>query len=157
MTLRLLPTHIQSVPAAGIAGAVLVWSFPKDNMDFGKSVFKRIDFIGSLLSIGSAVLLLYGLQTGGAEHPWSDSRIVGTIVAGGVAVVLFFLYEWFIQRHSSAVIEPVMPFRLFKIPRVTFLLLYDSCSESPLTWHARKVPDKDAALPFSRAPYFMRS
>ncbi|KAF5517191.1 Efflux pump FUS6 [Colletotrichum aenigma] len=112
-----------NVPAAGIAGAVLVWSFPKDNMDFGKSVFKRIDFIGSLLSIGSAVLLLYGLQTGGAEHPWSDSRIVGTIVAGGVAVVLFFLYEWFIQRHSSAVIEPVMPFRLFKIPRVTFLLL----------------------------------
>ncbi|KAJ0274905.1 hypothetical protein COL940_009065 [Colletotrichum noveboracense] len=112
-----------NVPAAGIAGAVLVWSFPKDDMDFGKSVFKRIDFIGSLLSIGSAVLLLYGLQTGGAEHPWSDSRIVGTIVAGGVAVVLFFLYEWFIQRHSSAVIEPVMPFRLFKIPRVTFLLL----------------------------------
>ncbi|KAF4921693.1 Efflux pump dotC [Colletotrichum viniferum] len=112
-----------NVPAAGIAGAVLVWSFPKDDMDFGKSVFKRIDFIGSLLSIGSAVLLLYGLQTGGAEHPWSDSRIVGTIVAGGVAVALFFLYEWFIQRHSSAVIEPVMPFRLFKIPRVTFLLL----------------------------------
>ncbi|KAF9870448.1 major facilitator superfamily transporter [Colletotrichum karsti] len=112
-----------NVPGAAIAGSILLFYFPQDDTDFGKSIFRRIDFIGSLLSIGSAVMLLYGLQTGGAEHPWSDGRIVGTIVAGGVSIVIFVIYEWFIQRNAEAVIEPVLPLRLFKNPRVTCLLL----------------------------------
>ncbi|KAF6793443.1 MFS multidrug transporter [Colletotrichum sojae] len=57
-----------NVPGSAIAGAILVKYFPGgDDRKLGKSAFAKIDVLGSILSIGSAVMLLYGLQTGGKE------------------------------------------------------------------------------------------
>ncbi|KAL0936756.1 MFS multidrug transporter [Colletotrichum truncatum] len=113
-----------NVPGSAVAGAIIIASFPADEtIVWDKSIWRRIDVLGSLLSIGSAVMLLYGLQTGGTEHPWNDARIIGTIVAGAFTVVLFFLYEWVLQRSPQAIIEPVLPLRLLKNPRIACLLL----------------------------------
>ncbi|KAF6802134.1 MFS multidrug transporter [Colletotrichum musicola] len=73
-----------NVPGSAIAGAILVKHFPGgDDRKLGKSAFAKIDVLGFILSIGSAVMFLYGLQTGGKEFPWNDARIIGTLVAGG--------------------------------------------------------------------------
>lgn len=39
-------------------------------------------------------LLLVGLNLGGNPRPWSSGPVVGCIVAGCVALVMFGLYEW---------------------------------------------------------------
>ncbi|RYP58669.1 hypothetical protein DL769_008845 [Monosporascus sp. CRB-8-3] len=114
-----------NVPGAAVAGSLIFIALPGvDGGVIKKSLFRRVDFMGSLLSVGGAVMMIYGLQTGGAEYPWGDAQIIGTIVTGGIAVILFFTYEFLLTRQGDAsVIEPVFPLRLLKNPRICCLLL----------------------------------
>ncbi|KAF6812291.1 MFS multidrug transporter [Colletotrichum plurivorum] len=113
-----------NVPGSAIAGAILFKCFPGgDDRKLGKAAFAKIDVMGSILSIGSAVMLLYGLQTGGKEFPWNDARIIGTLVAGVVAVFLFFIYEWGLHRKQGPLTEPLLPIRLLKNSRICCLLI----------------------------------
>ncbi|KAH9897330.1 major facilitator superfamily transporter multidrug resistance [Xylariomycetidae sp. FL2044] len=114
-----------NVPGAVLAGCVIFIALPGgDGGTGGKSPLQRVDVVGSLLSVGGAVMIIYGLQTGGAQHPWDDAQVIGTIVAGGIAIILFFVYEDILgRRGDTPVIEPVFPLRLLKNPRLCSLLM----------------------------------
>ncbi|CBQ72114.1 related to multidrug resistance proteins [Sporisorium reilianum SRZ2] len=64
---------------------------------------KRIDALGSLSLVTSVTLILVGLSLGGNEREWSDKLVVGSLIGGGIALVLFVLVERFVAR------EPLMP------------------------------------------------
>lgn len=113
-----------SVPGSAISGAILIKFFPGgEGHKLDRSALVKIDVVGSILSIGSAVMLLYGLQTGGTEFPWNDACIIGTLAAGIVTGILFFIYEWGLHRRSQTLTEPLLPMRLLKNPRICCLLL----------------------------------
>ncbi|KAB5580661.1 major facilitator superfamily transporter multidrug resistance [Coniochaeta sp. 2T2.1] len=114
-----------NVPGSAVAGALIFFALPGGDGTIKSSttsLFRRVDLVGSLLSIGGAVMIIYGLQTGGSERPWSDAQIIATIAAGAVTVILFFTYEYLLlTRRPDA--EPVFPLRLLRNPRICFLLL----------------------------------
>jgi hypothetical protein len=54
----------------------------------------RLDIPGSLLLTAAVTLVLVGLGMGGGQYSWSNSRVIASIVVGGVLVVAFGMYEW---------------------------------------------------------------
>lgn len=67
-----------------------------------------IDWSGSLLVIGGTLMLLFGLDFGGVQYPWSSVTVICLIVFGVLAIALFVLYEWKLARY------PITPVRLFR-------------------------------------------
>ncbi|KAH8654969.1 major facilitator superfamily domain-containing protein [Tricladium varicosporioides] len=57
-------------------------------------VVREMDPPGALLIIASVCCLLLALQWGGAEHPWSSSRIIGLFVGFGLLLLLFTVVQW---------------------------------------------------------------
>ena len=67
-----------------------------------------MDWLGSIVMIAAAVLLLMGLQMGGVEYPWSSPIIVTCISFGTVLGGLFVIVEWKFAKY------PLMPLRTFR-------------------------------------------
>ncbi|CAB5331361.1 unnamed protein product [Rhizophagus irregularis] len=69
---------------------------------------KRIDYIGTIVVVGSTIALLLPLNWGGNEYPWSSPVIIVLLVVGFVGYIIFGLVE------TKLAIEPVAPPHLFK-------------------------------------------
>ncbi|KAG0040732.1 hypothetical protein BGZ82_010550 [Podila clonocystis] len=70
---------------------------------------KRIDILGSVILMGSVILILLPLSWGGSKHPWDSATIIGLLVGGVLATIAFILIEWKVPK------EPTVPIHLFKI------------------------------------------
>lgn len=96
---------------------------------FPRKSFSRIDLGGTILSLTSTILLVFAMQQGGIEFPWSSVTVVVTITISMICFVLFILWEEFIvgdHRRSlprclldlgfmpTEVCEPIFPMRLAK-------------------------------------------
>lgn len=68
---------------------------------------KAIDWTGSLLIIGSALMVLLGLEFGGVTFPWSSAAVICLITFGTVVLGMFLVNEWKLATN------PVVPLRLF--------------------------------------------
>lgn len=68
---------------------------------------KAVDWTGSLLIVGSALMILLGLEFGGITFPWSSAAVICLITFGTVVLGLFVLNEW------KLAMNPVIPLRLF--------------------------------------------
>lgn len=68
---------------------------------------KAIDWTGSLLIVGSALMVLLGLEFGGVSFPWSSAAIICLIVFGFLIFGLFLVNGWKLAAN------PVIPLRLF--------------------------------------------
>jgi MFS family permease len=68
----------------------------------------RVDWIGSVIFIGSSCAFMLGLVFGGSEYPWSSWRVIFPIVLGLVGAIGFYFYE-----SSTFCKEPCIPPRLF--------------------------------------------
>ena len=66
-----------------------------------------VDWLGTLLLVGSVLMFLLGLEFGGVSHLWNSSIVICLIVIGLVTMVPFFLVQWKVARY------PVMPLRIF--------------------------------------------
>jgi MFS family permease len=72
---------------------------------------RRIDFVGSFLSLAGVILFLTGLNWGGQSYPWKSGHVIGTMVAGGLTVILFFVWEKFGTKN------PMFPMALARAPK----------------------------------------
>ncbi|KAG0081782.1 hypothetical protein BGZ93_002625 [Podila epicladia] len=70
---------------------------------------KRIDILGSVILMGSVIMILLPLSWGGSKHPWDSAMIIGLLVGGVLATIAFVLVEWKVPK------EPTVPIHLFKI------------------------------------------
>jgi MFS family permease len=68
---------------------------------------KAIDWVGSILIVGAALMILLGLDFGSITFPWSSVTVVCLIVFGLVTIGVFIVNEWKFAKH------PVIPLRLF--------------------------------------------
>lgn len=89
----------------------------KSNLDR----LRRFDLVGGILSVCWPIPLLFALQEGGVHYGWNSAVIVGTLVAGLVALVLFGAYEAWITYHTEK--EAIFPFRFLRDPVMALLLL----------------------------------
>ncbi|KAK6073445.1 major facilitator superfamily transporter [Seiridium cupressi] len=78
----------------------------------------KLDLLGATVLIPSIIMLLLALQWGGADYPWSDSRIIGLFVAAGVMAALFADVEYWQQDKG------LLPDRFFKNRNVLSAMLF---------------------------------
>jgi len=70
---------------------------------------KSFDYFGTALYTGGLLILLMGLNWGGAVYEWKSAHVIGTIVVGAVALIVFSLWEGFMSLE-----EPLVPLYLFQ-------------------------------------------
>jgi len=106
--------HLQSltlvvVPLDGLAFFIILFFL---DLETPKTPFlagiKAIDWIGCLLIVGGTLMLLLGLEFGGATYAWNSSTTICLIVFGVVTAIIFGLYEWKLAKY------PIMPTRIFQ-------------------------------------------
>ncbi|KAJ9646611.1 hypothetical protein H2199_002660 [Coniosporium tulheliwenetii] len=68
---------------------------------------KAIDWLGALSVVGGTLMLLFGLEFGGASHPWNSAIVICLLVFGILTLALFVIIEWRIAPY------PIMPLGLF--------------------------------------------
>lgn len=68
---------------------------------------KAIDWTGSLLIVGAALMVLLGLEFGDVTYPWSSPTVISLLVFGVFVIGIFVLNEW------KFALNPVIPLRLF--------------------------------------------
>ncbi|XXH00899.1 hypothetical protein Hte_007250 [Hypoxylon texense] len=69
--------------------------------------FKAIDWTGSFLIVSGTLMVLLGLDFGGATYPWASPAVICLIVFGILVISFFILNEWKVARN------PIVPLRLF--------------------------------------------
>ncbi|TVY23777.1 MFS-type transporter [Lachnellula hyalina] len=69
--------------------------------------FKAIDWAGSLSIIALVLMLLLGLEFGGATFPWDSPQVICLIVFGSL-MSIFFIYS-----EKRLALYPLMPLKLF--------------------------------------------
>ncbi|KAK9792879.1 putative MFS transporter [Seiridium cardinale] len=67
---------------------------------------KTIDWTGSLLCMGGALMVLLGLDFGDVTHPWLSPTVVCLLVFGVLVIGLFVVNEW------KFAVNPIIPLRL---------------------------------------------
>ncbi|ERT01155.1 hypothetical protein HMPREF1624_02396 [Sporothrix schenckii ATCC 58251] len=70
---------------------------------------REFDYVGTVLFSGGLLLLMMGLNWGGALYAWTSAAVVSTLVLGAVALVAFLCWETF--AHPK---EPLVPMHLFR-------------------------------------------
>lgn len=74
-------------------------------------ILRNFDWVGLILYTGGLTIFLLGLNWGGSLYPWSDSHVIGAVVAGGVGLFLLFpLWEIFLPFKN---VDPFLPLHLF--------------------------------------------
>ncbi|KAI7905453.1 major facilitator superfamily domain-containing protein [Cokeromyces recurvatus] len=82
-----------------------------------KDKIKRIDWLGSVFSIGFIVCLLLALNWG-ASYGWSDAHSIGPFVGAGVSLIGLIISEGWLAK------EPLLPAKVLLNPPVTMVYGY---------------------------------
>src|SRR6202000_2143893 len=77
-----------------------------------KDKVKRIDFLGSAILLVAVILILLPLNWGGSKYEGNSGTIIGLLVAGFAAAVIFILVEWKVPN------EPILPVHLYKVRNI---------------------------------------
>lgn len=72
----------------------------------------QIDYMGSLLTILGAGLIIFPLNWGGISFPWVSGQVIGCLVGGVAIFCLLFLWEWKVAKI------PIVPRKLPSLFRV---------------------------------------
>jgi vacuolar-type H+-ATPase subunit I/STV1 len=95
------------VPCAALSALIVLFKLhvhtPKTPFWEG---FKRIDWLGSVVMITGAVILLLGLQMGGVEYAWTSPIILCFMIFGASLIATFVVVEWKVSKY------PLMPLRV---------------------------------------------
>ncbi|WP_115991178.1 DHA2 family efflux MFS transporter permease subunit [Cohnella lupini] len=71
-----------------------------------KNSLPKLDTLGVILSTLGFGGLLYGFSDAGHDG-WDSTRVITSMVVGGISLVLFFVREWTVKK-------PILEFRVFK-------------------------------------------
>ena len=86
------------------------------------SKLRRVDFIGTILFVGSTTSLLLGLSWGGVLHPWASAQTLAPILVGVTGIMCFVLYE------ACLATDALIPLSLFSNTTANISYLIDA-------WH----------------------
>lgn len=97
-----------NLPFAGLAFLLLLFFLDVHNPRTSlKAGMKAVDWLGTVTILGLMVMLLLGLDFGGATFPWNSPTVIGLIIAG-CCMGGFFLWS-----EKSFAKYPLMPLSLF--------------------------------------------
>lgn len=150
-----------NLPIGGLA-MVIVFFFVKVNRNTADTLnqtfmerIRQLDLIGAAIFIPAIVCLLLALQWGGADYPWSNSRIIGLFVGAGAMIAVFVgIQFWqgdrgtlppFLFKNRN--VFPAMMFALF-FGAGFFPLIYYLCKSSSIASNLGYVADIECSALF---------
>lgn len=98
-----------NLPVCGIAFVLLLLFLDVHNprTKLGEGVM-AVDWFGTLSILAVTLLLLLGLDFGGATFPWDSPKVICLIVFGTLMIAFFLFSEKRLAKH------PLMPLSIFK-------------------------------------------
>ncbi|KAM0718328.1 hypothetical protein Q7P37_006660 [Cladosporium fusiforme] len=69
---------------------------------------RAIDWLGTILVTGAAMMLQLGLQFGGTLYPWLSATVICLLVFSGIGFALFLVFETVVAR------SPILPVRILR-------------------------------------------
>jgi len=98
-----------NLPICGLAFCLLLFLLDVHNprTKFSEGI-KAVDWAGSVSLVGLMVMVLLGLNFGGATFPWNSPKVICLVVVGAFLAVLFLFNEGRFARY------PIMPLHLFR-------------------------------------------
>ncbi|KAL4778785.1 major facilitator superfamily-domain-containing protein [Aspergillus varians] len=113
-----------NIPLASIAILILGCAMPASNdIKVNRQTFRKLDFIGSFLSVCWLIPILFALQEGGSQYSWQSGQVIGTLVGGIAALIAFIAYETWLQNQKDGAREPIFPIKFVRDPMQGLLLL----------------------------------
>ncbi|KAL4865612.1 hypothetical protein BDV12DRAFT_188087 [Aspergillus spectabilis] len=94
------------VPFVVVSAILVAFTVKIPAKDPHKNKLKRVDFLGAITLVTALVLLLFGLNTGGNQLPWTHPLILTTLPLAAVVLSVFIYIE------ANVAPEPVIPVRL---------------------------------------------
>lgn len=112
---------ISSVPIGVWALLTLAWLFPRvlwneaaAKRDMSTSLirhlFKRLDIIGTVLLLGTCLLLTTGLEQAAIGYSFLSAFVLPLLICAGPFCIAFFIWQWYITIRRSQQ-EPVFSWR----------------------------------------------
>lgn len=92
-----------NLPAGALTVATQFFFFKPHSIPSDKTLIQRvksIDIVGCLLFIPACFLILVAMQWGGTKYPWNSGTIIGLFVGGGVLLVIFIGWEWWLGDNA---------------------------------------------------------
>jgi MFS family permease len=113
-----------NAPAGAMAIALVMWVLPSEypyvktkegrgwrNLFEGER-WKRLDWVGTTLSLAGSILLCFALEEAGTVYAWGSAVIIVTLVISGVCWVAFVFWERVIEKNGNSKQEAILPWRL---------------------------------------------
>ncbi|KIP12091.1 hypothetical protein PHLGIDRAFT_62405 [Phlebiopsis gigantea 11061_1 CR5-6] len=98
-----------NLPLSGIAILVGIWLLPLKRVEGEmRQKLLQIDYVGSLLTIASSILLLLGLNWGGVTYPWQSAQVLVPLLLGAAVFAVFLVWE------AKGAKLPIIPLHIFK-------------------------------------------
>ncbi|WVW82409.1 hypothetical protein I302_104416 [Kwoniella bestiolae CBS 10118] len=98
-----------NLPLTSLAIVIIIFLLPLRRVRgsiWGK--LKKLDFYGSLLTLGWASLILIALSWGGSQYAWDSAAVLAPLLIGVALLGVFLIVEW------KVVSLPLVPMRIFK-------------------------------------------
>jgi hypothetical protein len=70
-----------------------------------------VDGIGAGLMLATFTLLITGFEQASNFIPWRSAEVLTPILVAVPLLIAFLLYERYITRKTSGLVEPVFPWR----------------------------------------------
>ncbi|WWC99793.1 hypothetical protein V866_006700 [Kwoniella sp. B9012] len=98
-----------NLPLTALAMVIIVFLLPLRRVRGSIwEKLKKLDFYGSLLTLGWASLILIALSWGGSQYAWSSAAVLAPLLIGLALLGVFLIVEW------KVVSLPLVPMRIFK-------------------------------------------
>ncbi|KAG8703663.1 hypothetical protein FRC09_004018 [Ceratobasidium sp. 395] len=106
-----------TVPISMACVAQLWWMLPQNKLsgNFLDKV-RKVDFMGSFLSLVAVVCILVPISGGGTYYSWHSTLVIVMLTVGSILAITFLLVEW---RLAAL---PILPLRLFRVRNI--LIIY---------------------------------
>ncbi|KAF5550987.1 multidrug resistance 3 [Fusarium phyllophilum] len=96
---------------------ILTWPKPEYLPSQERRAWKELDFLGSLLVIAAAVLVVFSFQNAGTERSndgWKTPIFIAPLICGLVACGLLIAWQIFIQHRWHDRFAPEFPINIFR-------------------------------------------
>ncbi|KAF4995620.1 hypothetical protein FGRMN_5011 [Fusarium graminum] len=138
-------------PGGLIAATLLAFSIPF-SFPYGETYqvfnplafrkkYKRVDFLGMVLSLAASILIIFALEQGGVAYPWGSGTIVSTFVLSAILWVSFIAWERLISRRNGTC-EPMFPWSLVRNRFVMGLILNGFLTGFPFMAALINIPQR---------------
>ncbi|KAF2121184.1 major facilitator superfamily domain-containing protein [Lophiotrema nucula] len=106
-------------PLAVVAGFVLWWKLPPQNMpkENFRVTLAKVDWAGIILSSFGTILVLIPVSGIGSQFKADSPMVISMLTLGGICLVAFVFVEWKLAKL------PMIPLRLFKSIPLSAMLL----------------------------------